>query len=132
MASVNEFRFIGRLTQDPELRYTPQGTPIATVNLAVDRPFKNANGERDTDFFRLSAWRKTAEIMGNTLTKGRLIYVAGMIQNHNYTDKNGNKRYDFNFIIDRFEYLDRRPNDAQAAGGEADPDEAALPDDLPF
>ncbi|PSR21882.1 MAG: single-stranded DNA-binding protein, partial [Sulfobacillus thermosulfidooxidans] len=70
---LNKVVLIGRLTRDPELRYLPNGTPVTGFALAVDRPFTNAQGQRETDFIDIVAWRKLGEIVANNLTKGRLV-----------------------------------------------------------
>lgn len=97
---------IGRLVRDPELRYTPNGVPVATFTLAVDRPFANQQGERDTDFIRIVVWRKLAEICASNLSKGRLVAVEGRIQVRSYEGQEGEKRQAFEVVADNVRFLD--------------------------
>jgi single-strand DNA-binding protein len=78
--AMNVIGLEGRLTADPELRYTPQSLPVASFRMVVDRNFTNGQGERETDFIPVVAWRKLAETVGNHLTKGRLVRVVGRLQ----------------------------------------------------
>jgi single-strand DNA-binding protein len=77
---VNKVLLAGRLTADPELKYTPNGLPVVHFRMAVDRPFKNAQGERETDFIDVVAWRQRAEFVSKYFTKGKLIFVEGRIE----------------------------------------------------
>jgi single-strand DNA-binding protein len=143
MALLNRSILIGRLTRDPELRYTPQGVPVASFSLAVERPFTNQAGQRETDFIDCVAWRKLAETVGNHLTKGRLAAVEGRLQIRSYDAQDGTKRRVAEVIADSVQFLDR-PKDgtgspapsatASDAASEPTPDDPtdALPDDLPF
>lgn len=129
---LNRVILIGRLTRDPELRYTPQGVPVASFAIAVDRPFSNQQGQREADFIDCIAWRKLGETVGNHLTKGRLVAVEGRLQIRSYTAQDGNKRKVAEVVADSVRFLDR-PKDGSSAemvsGGESD---VPLPDDLPF
>lgn len=89
---LNNCTIQGRLTRDPELRYTASNTPVASFTLAVDRSRKNANGEYDTDFIDCTAFGKTAEFVKNWFSKGMMAIVVGHIQSRNWEDRNGNKR----------------------------------------
>ncbi|AEJ41965.1 single-strand binding protein [Sulfobacillus acidophilus TPY] len=123
---------IGRLTRDPEMRYTPQGVPVASFTLAVDRPFSNQQGQRETDFIDCIAWRKLGETVGNHLTKGRLAAVEGRLQIRSYEAQDGTKRRVAEVVCDSVRFLDR-PRDAQGGAMESfGADETELPDDLPF
>ncbi|MDA8195057.1 MAG: single-stranded DNA-binding protein [Thermaerobacter sp.] len=131
---LNRIILIGRLTRDPELRYTPQGVPVASFSLAVDRPFANQQGQRETDFIDCVAWRKLGETVGNHLTKGRLAAVEGRLQIRSYEAQDGSKRRVAEVIADSVRFLDR-PRDSQSTGDATfgDPDaDMALPDELPF
>lgn len=127
---LNRIVLIGRLTRDPEMRYTPQGVPVASFSLAVDRPFTNQQGEREADFIDCVAWRKLGETVGNHLTKGRLVAVEGRLQVRSYEAQDGSKRRASEVVCDAVRFLDR-PRDGQVTsdGGTGD---AELPDDLPF
>lgn len=129
---LNRIVLIGRLTRDPEMRYTPQGVPVASFSLAVDRPFANQQGQRETDFIDCIAWRKLGETVGNHLTKGRLVAVEGRLQVRSYETQDGSKRRVAEVVCDSVRFLDR-PRDGQVASPDtADGGEAELPDDLPF
>lgn len=86
---LNRTIMMGRLTRDPELRKTQTGTPVCSFSIACDRGFKNASGEKETDFFDCVAWRQTAEFVSQYFTKGRMVVVEGRLQNRNWTDKEG-------------------------------------------
>ena len=87
---LNHISIMGRLTRDPEIRYTPNNIPVASFTLAVDRDFKNGSGEKETDFINCVAWRSTAEFVEKYFSKGRMIVVSGRLQIRKYTDKDGN------------------------------------------
>lgn len=127
---LNRIILIGRLTRDPELRYTPQGVPVASFALAVDRPFSNQQGQREADFIDCIAWRKLGETVGNHLTKGRLVAVEGRLQVRSYEAQDGTKRRVSEVVADSVRFLDR-PREGQAPDVPMS-DDVALPDDLPF
>jgi len=104
---LNRIVLIGRLTADPELRYTPGGVPVAGMRLAVDRPFTSSSGERQTDFINLVAWRQNAEFAANYLTKGRLVAVEGRLQIRQWTTQDGQRRQTAEVVADRLQGLDR-------------------------
>lgn len=89
---MNKAILMGRLTKDPELRHTQSNLSVVSFTVAVDRRFKNANGERETDFINCVAWRQLAEIVKRHFAKGRMICVVGSLQTRQYVDKDGNKR----------------------------------------
>ena len=89
---LNHISIMGRLTRDPELRYTNAGTPVASFTLAVDRDFKNQNGDKETDFIDCVAWKSTGEFVSKHFSKGRMAIVAGRLQIREWTDENGGKR----------------------------------------
>ncbi len=128
---LNRIILIGRLTRDPEMR-TVGEHPVANFSLAVDRPFANAQGERQADFIDCVAWRKLGETVGHHLTKGRLVAVEGRLQIRSYEAQDGSKRRAAEVVCDAVRFLDKAKN----SGGEAEPDggmdDAELPDDLPF
>lgn len=96
---TNNLILIGRITKDIELRYTPSNKAIAEISLAVN------NGKDDTTFIRLTAFDKLAELVSNYCKKGDLIGTQSIIKNHNWEDKNGNKHYDYSFIINKISFL---------------------------
>jgi single-strand DNA-binding protein len=97
---------IGRLTRDPELRYTPQGVAVTQFTLAVDRPFSNNQNEREADFIPVVTWRQLAETCANYLRKGRLTAVEGRIQVRNYDNNEGKKVYVTEVIADNVRFLE--------------------------
>ncbi|HEX8234360.1 MAG TPA: single-stranded DNA-binding protein [Abditibacteriaceae bacterium] len=117
MPSFNRVVLIGRLTRDPELRYTAGGLAITKFSIAVDRRFKNQQGERVTDFFDCSAFRQTAEFVANYVNKGRLVAVDGRIEMNQSTGQDGQKRYFTNIICDTVETLDSQRDGAADGGG---------------
>jgi len=125
---LNIVVLIGRLTADPELRYTQAGNAVATFNLAVDRPFKNAQGESETDFIPIVVWGKSAEACANHLAKGRLCAVAGRIQVRSWEDQQGQRRYRTEVVANNVRFLEW--------GDRAQAQEEPLPEhddnDLPF
>ncbi len=102
---MNKVFLIGRLTRDPELRYTGSNLPVATFSLAVNRPFSGQNGEREADFINIVVWRKQAENCKNYLTQGSQVAIEGRIQVRNYDDQNGQKRYVTEVVADNVEFL---------------------------
>ena len=113
---LNRIILIGRLTRDVELRYTASGKGVANFTLAVDRPFLNAQGQKDTDFIRCVAWGKLAENCANYTSKGSLIAVEGWLQVRQY-ESNGHKYTSTEVVAERVQFLERRRN--QEPKGEA-------------
>ena len=112
---MNKVILIGRLTRDPELRYTSSNTPVATFSLAVDRTFTSQSGERETDFINIVVWRKQAENCKNYINQGSQVAVEGRIQTRNYEDQNGNKRYVTEVVADNVQFLDTKASREQRA-----------------
>jgi single-strand DNA-binding protein len=121
----NRIILIGRLTRDPELRYTPAGQAVASFSLAVDRPFKPQNGEKQTDFIDVVTWRKVAEQVGQYLSKGRLVALEGRLQIRSYDDRNGVRRKAAEVVANTVRFLDGRKQTAEAE------DEPAATDEMP-
>lgn len=124
MASMNKVILIGRLTRDPELRYTASGKELTSFSIAVDRRFKNPQGERQTDFFRCKAWGQTALFVSNYVTKGRLVAVEGRIENSESVGPDGQKRYFTDIVCDNVNALDSARDSGQA--GQAQPSAPAM------
>ncbi len=133
---LNRIILIGRLTRDPELRYVPSGQPVASFTLAVDRPFANQQGERQTDFIDIVAWRKLAEQVTQSLSKGRLVAVEGRLQIRSYETQDGQKRKAAEVVASDVRFLDRKTGGGPATGvepREAEPETAeGGDDDVPF
>jgi single-strand DNA-binding protein len=128
---MNKSIIIGRLTRDPEIKTTPSNVAVATFTLAVDRKFKNAAGERQTDFIPIVAWRTTAEFVGKYCQKGTKLVVCGSIQTRTYDDKEGRKIYVTEIIADEVEFAEsKRDGDKKPDANEIEDDDTELPFDL--
>lgn len=131
---LNSVILQGRLTKDPELRYTQTQKPVATFTIAVDRDY-NPTGEKETDFPQIVAWNKTAEFVHQYFTKGSMVIVTGRLQSREWTDKNDTKRREWEVIADHVYFGESKksakPVDVEAPQSSftelADTDE-----DLPF
>lgn len=123
---LNSVTLIGRLVRDPELRYIPTGQPVAAFTLAVDRSFTNGQGERDTDFIDIIAWRKLAETVSQHLAKGRLVAVQGRLQIRSYETQDGHKRKVAEVVASSVRFLDKRKagknNGAEPEAADTEPD----------
>lgn len=108
---MNKVFLIGRLTRDPELSATPSGVSVCKFGLAVNRNFTNSDGEREADFFNITAWRALAENCSKYLTKGKKICVVGNIQVRNYEDRDGNKRTSVDIVAEDIEFLSPKDED---------------------
>lgn len=103
--SLNRVVLIGRLTKDPELRYTSNGTATTSFTLAVDRPFQT-NGKKEADFIPVVTWRQTAEACANYLSKGKLVAVEGRLQTRNYENNEGRRVYVTEVVADNVRFLE--------------------------
>ena len=130
---MNHIVIIGRLTKDPELRYTPNGVAVGSFTVAVDRPINNDNGEREADFIPIVVWRKLAENCANHLRKGRLVAVEGRLQIRTY-EKDGQNRRIAEIVASEVKFLDygkKGEKSADKASDDMDFGEIDL-DQLPF
>ena len=118
---------IGRTTKEPEFRQTQNGVSVATFTIACDRNFKNAQGEKETDFFNIVCWRGLAETIGRHLGKGRLVAVSGRLQNRSYEAKDGTKRYITEIVASEVQFLDRAKDEQQPQFEEVEIDDSELP-----
>ncbi|MFD1176573.1 single-stranded DNA-binding protein [Paenibacillus puldeungensis] len=114
---LNRVILIGRLTRDPELRYTPSGVAVTQFTLAVDRPFTSQGGEREADFIPVVTWRQLAETCANYLRKGRLTAVEGRIQVRNYENNEGKRVYVTEVIADNVRFLESNREGGSGGGG---------------
>ncbi|MCU9613470.1 single-stranded DNA-binding protein [Caldibacillus lycopersici] len=103
---LNRVVLVGRLTKDPDLRYTPSGVPVATFTIAVNRTFSNQQGEREADFINCVVWRKQAENVANFLKKGSLAGVDGRIQTRNYEGQDGKRVYVTEVVAESVQFLE--------------------------
>lgn len=108
---LNRIILMGRLTHDPELRRTQSDTPVCSFSLAVDRDYKR-DGEKETDFIDIVAWRSTADFVSKYFTKGRMAVVEGRLQIRDWTDKEGGKRRSVEVIADNVYFGDSKPKDS--------------------
>lgn len=105
---LNVVILMGRLTATPELQHTAAGVPFTTVCLAIDRQYKKAGADRQTDFIYVTIWRQAAEFVCKYFQKGRMIAIHGSVQTNNYTDRNGNPRTSINFVADYISFCGDR------------------------
>ena len=135
---MNRTVLVGRLTKDPDLRYTSSGTAVASFLLAVNRSFKNQSGEREADFINCIIWRKAAENFANFTHKGSLVGVDGRIQTRNYENKEGNRVYVTEIIVENFDLLESKSSNQNSQSGQqnnqhSNNDQIDIDDDsLPF
>ena len=113
---LNHIVLMGRLTRDPELRYTQSQIPVASIRIAVDRDYGRGE-EKQTDFIDVTAWRQTAEFISKYFQKGRMIVVSGRLQMREWTDKDGNKRVSAEVVADNVYFGDSKRDGAGDFGG---------------
>lgn len=141
--TVNKVILLGRLGQDPELRYTPSGAAVTNFSVATNEVWKDNDGNKQerTEWIRVVLWRKQAEIAGEFLKKGSRVYIEGRLQTRSWDDKEGTKRYTTEVVADTMQLVD--PKAGSERGAEATPPtvleesppsdaESAEEDDLPF
>ena len=109
---ANHIELLGRLTKDPEIRQTPSGKTVAQFTLAVDRPFKTENGQKEADFIPCVVWGKTAELVGNSCQKGHRLLVEGRLQIRSYYGKDGNRHWVTEVIANSVEFVERKADSA--------------------
>lgn len=137
MASLNKIMLIGNVGKDPEMRFTPNGVPVASFSLATSRTFGVTDGERrqETEWFTVIAWRKQAESCNQFLTKGQKVYVEGRLHSRTWEGQDGQKRFVNEVIADRVLFLDKRavaPLPSEEAAPSESPEDMIEPEDLPF
>ncbi|KKU02632.1 MAG: Single-stranded DNA-binding protein [Candidatus Amesbacteria bacterium GW2011_GWB1_47_26] len=142
--SLNKVMLIGNLTRDPELRYTPQGTAVCTIGMATNRTWVTESGEKreETEFHRIVAWNKLAELCSQLLFKGRRVYVEGRLQTRQWTGQDGQPRQATEIVIEDMLVLDNKRQEDQEAPMEqpVEPEVAVAPaaeaaavaEDIPF
>ena len=138
--SVNKAILIGRLGKDPELRYTPSGKAVASFSLATSERWTGQDGEKkeSTVWHNIVAWGRQAEVIKEYLAKGKQVYIEGRISNRSYDDKEGNKKYISEVVVQNFTFLDSRGSggsgESESSGSEMPPPPppSGDDDDLPF
>ncbi|MDN9012805.1 single-stranded DNA-binding protein [Brevibacillus laterosporus] len=136
---LNRVILIGRLTKDPDMKYTPNGVAVTTFTIAVDRRFSGQSGEKETDFIGIVAWRQLADLCTNYLRKGKQCAVEGRLQTRSYDNKEGKKVFVTEVVADNVQFLGSRDGQAQQSNSRSfdDPFASDKPinisdDDLPF
>lgn len=130
---LNRIVLIGRLTKDPELRYTPNGKAVASFTLAVDRPFRNQQGEREADFINIVVWGAQAESCANYLSKGKLAAADGRLQIRSFDGQDGQKRWVTEVVADNVRFLSPKDNSGSTGIGASDISKNEISDDdIPF
>ena len=124
---LNKVFVMGRLARDPELRRTQNGTAVASFTLAVDRDYKGASGERETDWIDCVAWRQSGEFVSRYFTKGRMAVVEGRLQIRDWTDNNGNKRRSTEVMVENIYFADSKNAKPGEAATERTPNPAPPP-----
>ncbi|MDQ0232717.1 single-stranded DNA-binding protein [Metabacillus malikii] len=113
---INQVILVGRLTKDPEIRYTADGAPVASIILAVNRQFRNQAGEIDTDYVRCTLWRRTAENTANYCRKGSIVGVTGRIQTRSYENNEQARVYVTEVIADSVRFMGGKPRELVEQG----------------
>ena len=113
---INRVVLVGRLTKDPELKYTPNGIESCRFTVAVNRTFRGQNGEQEADFITCVAWRKQAENLANFMKKGNLIGLEGRIQTGSYEGQDGKRVYTTDVVADSIQFLEPRNNTGSTQG----------------
>lgn len=125
---MNKVMLIGRITRDPELRYTSSNIPSVRFTLAVNRPFENQNGERETDFINVVVWRKQAENVKKYVSKGSLVAVEGRIQTGSY-EKDGQRVYTTDVVADNVQFLESKAQSQNRVQDDVTPSDFAFNND---
>ena len=121
---LNRIVVMGRLTKNPEIRRTSTGTAVTSITLAVERDFKEQNGEKKTDFIDVVAWRNTAEFVSQYFSKGRMAVVEGRLQLRDWKDQNGNNRRNAEIVAENVYFGDSKHSESYAERNESDVDPA--------
>ena len=130
---LNRVILIGRLTRDPEMRYTTNGIPVSTFSLAVDRSYSNKQGEKETDFINIVVWQKQAENVANYLLKGKLAAVEGRLQIRSFEGQDGQRRWVTEVVADTVRFLSPKSENSGSSGSDFIGAEIGMSeDDLPF
>ena len=134
MVSLNKIMIMGNLGGDPEMRYTPQGIPVTSFSVAVNRYYKDSSGERqsETQWFRISTWRQLAENCNQYLGKGRRVYVEGSFRSRAWQAEDGQTRYSNEINANQVIFLDRAGETGTQPNEGAFGEESLEPEDLPF
>jgi len=134
MAGLNKVMIIGNLGADPEMRYTADGAAVTNFNVAASRRYTGSDGERkeETEWFRVVAFRKLAELCSQYLQKGRRVYIEGRLQTRSWEGQDGQKRFTTEVIAQDVQFLDSRPGGAPRSDDQQDAPMDLEPEDVPF
>lgn len=126
MASFNRVILMGNLTRDPEVRYMPSGTAVASFGLAISRKYTSRDGEKkeEVDFFDIETWDKTAELCSQYLSKGNGVLIEGRLKQERWEDETGNKRSKIKIVASAVQFLPKRGEEGPAGGGSEIPEES--------
>ena len=122
---LNKITIMGRLCADPELRYTQNGIAVCNTRIAVERNYADQDGERETDFFNVVAWRGAADFLCSYFAKGRKVLLDGRLQTREWTDRDGNKRLSVEIVAESVYFADSKPAENPASGYIPEEDEPA-------
>ncbi|MDP6099885.1 MAG: single-stranded DNA-binding protein [Dehalococcoidia bacterium] len=133
MADLNKVMLIGNVGNDPEMRFTPNGNPVTSFNLAVNHGFTTKEGDRkqETEWFTIVSWNRLAETCNQFLSRGRRAYVEGRLKTHTWESQDGQRRFRNEIIANQVLFLDRQPA-AQLTEESTGPQGEVEPEDLPF
>lgn len=129
---MNKIVIMGRLTKQPEVRYTPSQKVVASIVLAVDRPFTGADGKREADFIPVVIWGKTAELVGNSCAKGHRLLVEGRLQIRNFDAKDGTKHWVTEVVANSVEFIERKEQKTMASMGKEVQTDEPFDESVPF
>lgn len=129
---INRAVLTGRLTKDPDLKYTSSGTAVVSFTLAVNRQFTNQQGNREADFINCTAWRKTAETLANYTHKGSLIGIDGRIQTRSYDNQQGKKVFVTEIVADSFSFLESKKDQSNNSNNEISSFDPDIDGSMPF
>lgn len=115
---LNRVVLVGRLTKDPDLRYTPNGVAVANFTLAVNRPFSNQQGNNEADFINCVVWRRAAENLANFMSKGSLVGVDGRVQTRNFEGQDGKRVFITEIVADSVQFLESKGSSGSPRGGQ--------------
>jgi single-strand DNA-binding protein len=139
MASFNKVILIGNMTADPELKKTPSGVSVTSFSIAVNRRFTKQDGQQQTDFINIVAWRQTAEFVARYFNRGKPILICGQLQTRSWTDQNGQKRYTTEVVADEAAFVENKGTSTDAGapapsyGGDGSGyEDLGYDDELPF
>ena len=129
---MNKIVILGRITKQVDVRYTPSQKVVASLTLAVDRPFTGADGKREADFIPVVIWGKTAEMVGNSCAKGHRLLVEGRLQIRNFDAKDGTKHWVTEVIANSIEFIERKAEGSAGRPPHAKMDMDGLGEEVPF